>query len=190
MQEASGRSGFSINAYCMRIGNGKLYAPCTKDFSVNVFLGKDNIIRFVPGVKNRSGIYVSIPEGLEVPFHSAPQEIGSVYQRAADRALNHYGEDLDMRTAKPKYTSFKRFKSQKDFNAKHFCFSSFGIGGKLKFTFLPWHKNEFCLLKSDQECILEIAQTNDALVVGSAVLDIVKMAAGAYPELNILSLER
>lgn len=162
---------------------------CTKDFSVNVFLGKDRMIRFVPGVRNRFGIYVPLPEGLEVPLCSGPKAIGTAYLQTAGRAVSHFGEDLDMRTAKPKYTSFKHFRSQKQFNLNHACFSSFGIGGTIKFTFLPWHKNEFCLLKSDKECILEIAQTNDALVVGSAVLDIVKMADGAYPELNLLSLE-
>ena len=158
-----------------------------KDFSVNVFLGKDKIIRFVPGVRNRFGIYVPIPEGLEVPFNSNPKEIGKVYLKTANNALNHYGEDLDMKTAKPKYVSFKGFKSQKKFNLEHFCFSSFAINGKIKFTFLPWHKNEFCLLKSDIECIVEITRTNDEVIIGKSILDIIEKADKAYPELNILS---
>lgn len=156
-----------------------------KDFSVNIFLGKDDVIRFVPGVKNRFGIYVPIPEGLEVPISSGPEEIGSVYLKTAGNALKHFGEDLDMRTAKPKCTSFKGFRSQKDFNLKHFCFSSFALEGKIKFTFLPLHKNEFCLLTSDKECVLEIAQTTDALTIGNAILDIIKTASNTYPELNI-----
>ena len=69
-----------------RIDKGKRM----KDFSVNVFLGKDKIIRFVPGVKNRFGIYVPIPEGLEVQFNSSPKEIGKVYLKTANNALKHY----------------------------------------------------------------------------------------------------
>lgn len=158
-----------------------------KDFSVNVFLGKDKIIRFVPGVRNRFGIYVPIPEGLEVPFNSTTKEIGDIYLKTANNALNHYGEDLDRRTAKPKYISFKKFKSQKQFNLEHFCFSSFAINGTINFTFLPWHKNEFCLLKSDIECIIEIARTDDKDIIGKAILDIIEKADKNYPELNILS---
>lgn len=36
----------------------------SKTFSVNVFLGKDKIIRFIPGIKNKFGVYVPIPEGM------------------------------------------------------------------------------------------------------------------------------
>lgn len=157
-----------------------------KTFSVNVFLGKDKIIRFIPGVKNRFGIYVPIPEGLVVSFNSSPQEIGKVYLKTAENALKHSGEDLDMRTAAPKYRSFKGFKSQKEFNLKHFCFSSFCINGEIKFTFLPWHKNEFCLLKSDIACVAEIKDISDELAIGNAILEVIKKADKEYPEMNIL----
>lgn len=157
-----------------------------KDFSVNIFLGKDKIIRFVPGVRNDFGIYVPIPEGLEVPLNSTANEIGNVYLKAAGNALKHYGENLDMKTAKPKYISFKGFKSQKDFDLKHFCFSSFASNNKIKFTFLPWHKNEFCLLKSDKECIVEITQAKDKNIIGEAILEIINIANRKYPNLNIL----
>lgn len=40
----------------------------------NVFLGEDKYIRFVPGVQNRFGIYVPIPEGIEVSFESNEAE--------------------------------------------------------------------------------------------------------------------
>lgn len=158
----------------------------TKDFSVYIFLGKDKVIRLVPGVRNKFGIYVPIPEGIEVPLTSNAKEIGKVYLSTANNALNHFGEDLDMRTAKPKYISFKNFKSQKEFNLKHFCFSSFALNEKIKFTFLPWHKNEFCLLKSDTECIVEITLTDDEETIGEAILNIIKKANEAYPDLKIL----
>ena len=157
-----------------------------KTFSVNVFLGKDKIIRFVPGVKNRFGIYVPIPAGTVVSFNSTPREIGKVYLKTANNALMHSDEDLDMRTAPPKYVSFKGFKSQKQFNLSHFCFSSFCINGKIKFTFLPWHKNEFCLLKSDTKCIVEIETTDDELAIGHAILEIVNKSNEAYPGMGIL----
>lgn len=63
----------------------------TKDFSVNIFLGKDKVIRFVPGVRNKFGIYVPIPEGMEVPLTSSAKEIGKVYLNTANNALNHFG---------------------------------------------------------------------------------------------------
>lgn len=157
-----------------------------KTYSVNVFLGKDKIIRFVPGVQNRFGIYVPIPEGFEVSFHTSPQEIGAVYLKAAGNALKHSGEDLDMRTAAPKYKSFKGFKSQKAFNLQHFCFSSFCINGRIKLTFLPWHKNEFCLLKSDTACTMEVEETNGESAIGNAILEMIVKANEAYPEMNIL----
>lgn len=91
-----------------------------------------------------------------------------------------------MRNAPPKYISFKNFKSQKEFNLNHFCFSSFCIDRKIKFTFLPWHKNEFCLLKSDIECIVEIEETNNETIIGNAILEIIKKANEEYPEMGIL----
>ncbi len=158
-----------------------------KDFSVNIFLGKDKMIRFVPGVRNKFGIYVPIPEGLEVPFDSSPKEIGKTYLKTANNSLNRFGEDLDMRLAKPKYISFKGFKSQKDFDLKHFCFFSYALNGKITITFLPWHKNEFCLLKSDIECIVEIIETDDEVIIGETILEIIKKADKEYSELKILS---
>lgn len=158
-----------------------------KTFSVNVFLGKDKVIRFVPGVRNKYGVYVPIPEGLEVSFNLSPREIGRVYLKVANNALKHFGEDLDMKKAPPKYISFKGFKSQKEFNLKHFCFSSFCIDGKIKFTFLPWHKNEFCLFKDDIECVVEIDKTNNELIIGNAILEVIKKADETYPEMYILS---
>lgn len=156
-------------------------------YSVNVFVGKDKIIRFVPGVRNRYGIYVPIAEGLEVPLNSTPKEIGEVYLKTANNALKHLGEDLDIKAAKPKYISFKGFRSQKEFDLKHFCFSSFLLDGKIKFTFLHWHKNEFCLLKSDVECVVEISKTDDPSIIGNAIIEIINKANESYPELNILS---
>lgn len=158
-----------------------------KTFSVTVFLGKDMIIRFVPGVRNSFGIYVPIPEGVEAEYTASSEVIGASYLKAANNALNHSNEDLDMRTAKPKYISFKKFKSQKSFNSNHFCFSSFAIDGKIKFTFLPWHKNQFCLLRSDIECFVEIEETEDVSVIGKAILEIIKKANETYPGLNMLS---
>ncbi len=158
-----------------------------RTFSVNVFLGQDKMIRFVPGVRNKCGVYVPIPEGLEVPFNSSPQDIGKVYLKTASNALKHFGEDLDMRKAPPKYISFKGFKSQKEFNLKHFCFSSFCINGKIKFTFMLWHKNQFCLLKEDIKCVVEIDKTDNELIIGNAILEVIKKASNAYPEMNILS---
>ena len=146
----------------------------TQKFLHSLFLGKDKIIRFVPGVRNRFGIYVPIPEGLEVPFNSNPSEIGKVYLQTVNNALKHYGEDLDMKTAEPKYISFKGFKSQKDFDMKHYCISSFALNERIIFTFLPWHKNEFCLLKSDIECVVETIQTDDESIIGKAILEIIK----------------
>jgi len=173
------------DAYNKIIINKKNDDKKDKDFSVNVFLGKDKVIRFVPGVKNKFGIYVPIPEGTEVSLNSTPKEIGEIYLKATKNALNHFGEDLDMKTASPKYISFNGFKSQKDFDLKHFCFSSFDIDGKIKFTFLPWHKNEFCLLKSDIECTLEIKETSDETIIGNAILEIIEKANKVYPELKI-----
>lgn len=158
-----------------------------KTFSVNVFLGKDKVIRLVPGVRNRFGIYVPIPEGVEVPLMAGAEEIGNAYFKASKNALAHFGEDLDMRKAKPKYVSFKKFKSQRDFNANHFCFSSFAYNGKIKFTFLPWHNGEFCLLKSDVVCEEEIPIDSNERIIGNSILSIFQAAAEKYPEQNILS---
>ena len=43
------------------------------------------------------------------------------------------------------------------------------------------------MLKSDIECIVEITQTDDEVIIGKAILDIIEKADKAYPELNILS---
>ena len=157
-------------------------------FSVNVFLGKDKVIRLVPGAKSSlAPYYVPLPAGLEVPYDAGPEKIGNAYLKAAGTALAHFGEKLDMRTAKPKYVSFKGFKSQKQFDLQHFCFSSFCIGGKIKFTFLPWHKKGFCLFKEDIKCVVEIEAANNELIIGNAILEVMKKADEAYPEMHILS---
>ena len=118
-----------------------------KTFSVNVFLGKDKVIRLVPGAKSSlAPYYVPLLEGLEVPSDVEPEKIGNAYLKAAGTALAH-------------------FKSQKQFDLQHFCFSSFCIGGKIKFTFLPWHKKGFCLFKDDIKCVVEIEAANNELII-------------------------
>lgn len=158
-----------------------------KTFSVTIFLGVDGKIRFVPGVKNKFGIYVPIPEGVENNFFNDAYMLGKAYCQAAQNALNHYGEDLNMKKAKPKYISFKGFKSQRDFDSKHHCLSSFADGRQIEFSFLPNHNGEFALYNSDIECSKIISQNNDYSVIGQAILDVCKLADKAYPELNILS---
>lgn len=106
-----------------------------KTFSVTIFLGIDRKIRFVPGVKNKFGIYVPIPEGIEYNFVNDAYLLGQAYYRAAQNALNHYGKDLNMKKAKPKYVSFKNFKSQRDFDSKHHGISSFADNGEIEFVF-------------------------------------------------------
>lgn len=158
-----------------------------QSYSVTIFLGIDGKIRFVPGVKNKFGIYVPIPEGVENNFFNDAYMLGKAYCQAAQNALNHYGEDLNMKTAKPKYISFKGFKSQRDFDSKHHCISSFANDGQIEFIFLPNHNGEFALYNSDIECSKTVLQNNDYSVIGQAILDVCKLANKAYPKLNILS---
>lgn len=61
----------------------------SKTFSVNVFLVKDKIMRFIPGIKNKFGIYVPITEGMEVSLNSSPQEIVKVYLKIVSNAVKH-----------------------------------------------------------------------------------------------------
>lgn len=157
------------------------------NYSVNVFWGKDKTFRFVPGIRNRFGVYVPIPEGREISFSNNYEEIGHVYLQTAQKALNHLGEDLDMRKAKPKYISFKGFKSQNDFDLKHFLISSIAKNDKINFTFTVWHKNEFCLYKNDPICSKEIPYDSSAKTIGLTIFAVLEMAQKSFPELDIFS---
>lgn len=158
-----------------------------KTFSVNVFLGEDKYIRFVPGVKNRFGIYVPIPEGIEVSFDSNEAEIGKGFIAAAQNALNHYGEDLDMRTAPAKYKSFKKFTSQKKFNLSHCLASGIAQNGEIKFTYLVWHSGEFCLRTGDPVIEKVIPQNSLKTVIGHTIMEIFEEASNIFPDNGILN---
>lgn len=158
-----------------------------KTYSVTVYLGTDSMLRFAPGVENEAGAFVPIQEGVEIPFTNNPCEIGQAYCKARDNSLRHYGEELDMREAPPKYKMFKGFRSQKSFNNNHCCISSFAIDD-LKFTYLLWHEKYrgFCSLTDDVEIIETIDVNSDFTTIGNAILKILRMAKSTYPDTPVL----
>lgn len=154
-------------------------------FGVSVFLGQDQILRFVPGVRNKFGIYVPIPQGKELPLSSTIEAIGMTYQETAQISLSMDGTDLDMRKATPKFKAFRGFRSQKQFNSQHQYIWSFCENGSIRFIFMIWHNGEFVVLKSDIKCEKIISDDSDAATIGQTILDVFNMADSAYPEKHI-----
>lgn len=161
-----------------------------KSYGVTVYLGTDNMIRFVPQVENKAGIFVPIQEGVEIPFTNNPYEIGQAYCKARDNSLSHYGEDLDMRKQLYEYKMFKSFKSQKSFDTNHCCMSSFATDN-LEFRYLLWHKRHggFCSLTDDIEIIEIIDVNSDFTTIGNTILKILKTAKSEYPDTPALCNE-
>lgn len=161
-----------------------------KTFSVNLFFGEDGSFRFVPGVRNHLNIYVPVAEGVEIPHTTDPVKIGEGYIATAINSLNHYGEDLDIREAPPKYKSFKKFTSQKKFNLSHCLIGSKAINGEIKFTYFIWHKNEFCLLRGDPIIEKVISQDSNSIEIGNAILTVLEEARIAFPNNKILNNDK
>lgn len=159
-----------------------------RSFGVSVFLGQDQILRFIPGIRNKFGIYVPISQGKEIPLSSTVEAIGKAYQEIAQISLSIDGTDLDMRKATPKFKAFRGFRSQKQFNSQHQYIWSFCEDGDIRFTFMLWHNGEFAVLKSDIECKKIIPEDSDAATIGQTILDVFNMADSAYPEKHIWNM--
>ncbi len=157
-----------------------------KNFSVSIFLGTDKKLRLIPQVQSNDGPFLPIPEGIESLFSNDLGKLGEIYHQAKKKALNYCSKDIDLKKVLLEYKSFRGFKSQREFNSKHICISSFAMNGKIKFKYLPLHNGEFCSFTTDPQCEIVIPIDSDFSTIGQAILDVLEMANKAYPKLNIL----
>lgn len=158
-----------------------------QSYSVLIFLGTDNKLRFVPQIESDIGVYAPILEGVEVQFEFDENSIGLAYTKTRQHAINHFGELICFKNAPLKHKAFKGFKSKRDFNSKHYCISSFLVDGEIKFAYLPLHEGEFVNFTTDPQFRKSIPENSNILTIGKTILEIFKMADKAYPEKHILS---